>query len=310
MNMEFVKDYKDDVRLRYSFNELAGLVFGADFEKWYQTGFWNDRYICYSYTDDGKVVANVSANIIDLIIDAERIPALQIGTVMTHPDYRKRGLAEELMKKVLADYSNICDVIFLFANPDAQGFYKKFRFDTANETCFYTKPSDIRPTTPAGSNTMSDSRHTSSVVGTNIRKLSMSSKNDIEILRRLSHQRVPLSNSFDTANTEGILQWHCLNSFPEDLYYFESLDAIVIFGVNGKQLDVYDIICTSKPNYQQILGAMNIEGIEEIIFHFTPETDEIKISRRPYATKDYIFYVMSKSVKLNGEFFYHEKAHA
>jgi hypothetical protein len=82
-----VHDYKKNDDLRKSFNELAQRIFGIDFEVWYQGDYWNDNYICYSYTDHGRVIANVSVNTLQLVVNGQRINALQIGTVMTHPDY-------------------------------------------------------------------------------------------------------------------------------------------------------------------------------------------------------------------------------
>ena len=60
--MEIIKDYRDHMGLRHSFNELAGRTFGLDFENWYQNGFWGDAYNPYSVVENGRVVANVSVN--------------------------------------------------------------------------------------------------------------------------------------------------------------------------------------------------------------------------------------------------------
>jgi hypothetical protein len=75
MDYEFIKDYKQHADLRISFNELAGLVFEIDFERWYRLGFWNDRYQCYSFLKDGQVVSHVSVNLMELIIDGHRVEA-------------------------------------------------------------------------------------------------------------------------------------------------------------------------------------------------------------------------------------------
>ena len=79
-----VSDYKENPVYRQSFNRLADRVFGIDFEKWYQDGFWNDRYICYSYLHQNEIVSNVSVSLLDLIINSQSHPAALIGTVMTH----------------------------------------------------------------------------------------------------------------------------------------------------------------------------------------------------------------------------------
>ena len=61
MTLHFISDYKNDPAYRLSFNELAGKTFGIDFEKWYQLGFWNDRYVCYSFAEGNRIVARAHA---------------------------------------------------------------------------------------------------------------------------------------------------------------------------------------------------------------------------------------------------------
>ena len=94
-----MKDYKNDEYLRKSLMSLLQWYLEILFEDWYQKGFWNNRYIPFSYIDGDKVVANVSVNVLNLVINGEKKDAIQIGTVMTHPDYRKRGLSASLLKK-------------------------------------------------------------------------------------------------------------------------------------------------------------------------------------------------------------------
>jgi hypothetical protein len=45
-------DFKDQDEYRASFNRLSKLVFGIDFEAWYQKGAWDDRYNCHSIVAD------------------------------------------------------------------------------------------------------------------------------------------------------------------------------------------------------------------------------------------------------------------
>ena len=54
--MEIRHEYRDNKELRDSFNELAGKVFGLNFEGWYQNGYWKNAYDPYSVIADGKVV--------------------------------------------------------------------------------------------------------------------------------------------------------------------------------------------------------------------------------------------------------------
>lgn len=59
---------------------------------------------------------------------------VQLGTVMTRPDLRKRGLGRFLMERVLEDWSCACQGIYLFANDSATGYYPRFGFSTSFET--------------------------------------------------------------------------------------------------------------------------------------------------------------------------------
>jgi predicted N-acetyltransferase YhbS len=104
MNITFKKDYKNNEKLRNSFNTLASMVFGINFEKWYKLGLWNERYIPFSYVEGEQVIANVSVNLLDFVVNGKEKKAIQIGTVMTHPDYRNRGLSASLINKVLEEY--------------------------------------------------------------------------------------------------------------------------------------------------------------------------------------------------------------
>ena len=75
--LNLVKGYQEHEGLRKSFNDLASNVFGISFEAWYQKGYWTPKYIPFSYIDGEKVVANVSVNQIDLVINGENKRGLQ-----------------------------------------------------------------------------------------------------------------------------------------------------------------------------------------------------------------------------------------
>ncbi|HOJ77740.1 MAG TPA: GNAT family N-acetyltransferase [Bacillota bacterium] len=53
------------------------------------------------YIDHDEVIANVSVSELQMLIEGQEVSALQIGTVMTHPEYRGKGLARKLMECVI-----------------------------------------------------------------------------------------------------------------------------------------------------------------------------------------------------------------
>lgn len=251
--LNYIKDYKNDENLRRSFNELAISVFGISFEDWYQRGFWNNRYIPFSYADGDKIVANVSVNILDLVIKSEKKRALQIGTVMTHPDYRKRGLSTSLMNKVIDKYKNKCDFMYLFANHTVLDFYPKFGFKRVNEYQYSLEYSPIK------------------LDNTSIRKLNCNNAEDVKFIHSFATKRVPVSKRFGTENTQGILMFHCLNVFHNNIFYLEPEDVIAIFKKENKQINIFDILSKKNFDIDDVFSKIADEGVNKIVFHYTPD---------------------------------------
>lgn len=246
--------------------QLAGDIFGLDFTSWHEKGYWGERYIPYSYEDGGRVIANVSVNELDFIIDGKSYEALQIGTVMTHRDYRNKGLSASLMNHVLETYKGKYDFMYLFANESVLDFYPKFGFERAEEyqysKSFY-----------AGENRFV------------LRKLDLSE--DLKLIEKIINERVPVSQIFSTANSGGITMYHILNVFVDHLHYHTEEDAIVIFTKENGIIQLYDVISTSPVNIRNILAAFN--DAEVVTFHFTPDYDGFNYQRSPYKRDGALF---------------------
>ena len=148
--MKYIKNYKSDDALRLSFDVLAQETFGISFEKWYQSGCWSDAYVPYSVVSDGKVVANASANHMHLVIEGQKVKAIQIGTVMTDPQFRRRGLAQNLIQQIIADYENDVEFFYLAADEDAKSLYQRCGFTEIEEVKYawqnpLAKPLELHP---------------------------------------------------------------------------------------------------------------------------------------------------------------------
>ena len=134
--MEIVHGYRHDSALRASFNALAEKTFGLNFESWYQNGFWTENYDPHSVVMDGKVVANVSVNKTDFLVDGKRYRVLQLGTVMTDPEYRGRGLSRTIMEHI-EPMLTAADGAYLFGNDNVVEFYPRFGFIPGKETEYW-----------------------------------------------------------------------------------------------------------------------------------------------------------------------------
>ena len=108
-------------------------TWGFSFERWYQNGFWPDSCMPYSLFDLQKMVSHVTATIFTFALEGKTLKALQLGTVMTDPDYRGRGLSRWLIDRVLEDFEQQVDFVFLYANDSVLDFYPKFGFKRAPE---------------------------------------------------------------------------------------------------------------------------------------------------------------------------------
>lgn len=124
---------RDNEQIRRSFNELAQKTFELSFEQWYQNEYWGDSYIPHVLLDNGRVIANASVNIINTVWQNKSKCYIQLGTVMTDPEYRNKGLASFLLNIIIAEWEAKCDAIYLFANDSVLDFYPKFGFVAANE---------------------------------------------------------------------------------------------------------------------------------------------------------------------------------
>ena len=123
--LELISDYMRDERSRHLLNELTQKTFGFDFEGWVTGGYFEGDYIPYSFVEDGVMISNVSANRMKFEHNGTIKNFIQIGTVMTDVEYRKQGLAAQLMHHVIETYENNCDGIYLFGDLGAIDFYKK-----------------------------------------------------------------------------------------------------------------------------------------------------------------------------------------
>ena len=77
--IRFERGYKYNNTLRKSYSDLSSLTFGIEFEEYYQKGFWGDRYVPFSYVYQDKVIANVSVNLLDFVIQGKKRRLYKLG---------------------------------------------------------------------------------------------------------------------------------------------------------------------------------------------------------------------------------------
>ncbi|MDR7235980.1 GNAT family N-acetyltransferase [Neobacillus drentensis] len=283
-SLSFIKSYRDNEDLRKSFNQLASNTFGIEFESWYQNGYWTEKYQPYSFIENSKVVANVSVNHVNLVIHSEIKQAIQIGTVMTHPDYRNRGLSRKLMEIVLDDFKQV-DLVYLFANQTVLDFYPKFGFHTMKEVQFIMDYGS--PTTPCPFT---------------MKKLDGSNQEDLAFIYNLAKNRKTISDIFATTGSEELLMFYCLMVFSQDLYYLEDENALVIFQIEGDCLHLYDVVSPMEFTLHSILRKIATPECRKVVFHYHPDEQELILNKIPFLTNNVLFIKNLSNVLLPEEF--------
>lgn len=281
MKFEYVKNYKYNELLRKSFNQLAMDVFEIDFEVWYANGFWDETYICHSLVENGKVISNVSITKEEMLLNGKSKKAIQIGTVMTDPKYRNFGLAKQLMENVLDEYEQEVDLIYLFPNETVMDFYPKFGFTLIADYHYSTEIGGINP------------------IKTDWRKIDITDKNDLALLWQLASRRVKRSNRFDIINGISIFMWHCLNTISDTIYINLNEDIVVVFKENDGVIDLFEVVSKHPVILRDLVGKLTGKTSAKVIFHFTPDFEDIDISEMVEEKNEDLFI---KPIELLSEF--------
>lgn len=247
---EFAKDFKHDRDIRLSFNQLTEAVFSFSLENWYNDGFWGDYYVPYSLLHNNKVISNVSINKIQFNIEGESKTGIQIGTVMTHDKYRNKGLNRFLMEKVMHEWKDKTDFVYLFANDSVLDFYPKFNF-RAVEEYQHSKTIDT---------------HNASATW---KKLHMEAPVDVDFLMGRIKDSVPIAKIAMQNNTS-LIMFYCTTFKKDSVYYIKELDVIVIANFEGGTVYLDDIFSINPIEINNVIQSISDKRILRVILGFTP----------------------------------------
>lgn len=294
MSYQFIEDYKENLQLKESFNELAQLVFQLDFKPWYQRDAWGEDYMCYSFADEGKIIANVSVHEMDLMIAEKKYHAIQIGTVMTHPDYEGQGLAKQLMNRVIEKYDPLCDFIYLFANDEVLDFYPKFGFTRVNEWQFTQLVQQPRKEKTD-----------------ELKKLSIDHHEDWLLLNDFAKNVQPQKAKIEVLHNTHLLLFYFIVVFKDAIYYIEALDVIVLYSIEQGVLQLFDVIGKEDVDLNDVLDVIVDKEVEKIVFHFMPNLPNEEFETSEILDSDDVLFVHgSEAMNLfNGAFMFPMTSH-
>ncbi|QLY77919.1 GNAT family N-acetyltransferase [Clostridium intestinale] len=255
---KFINNIRENDKIRNRFNLLAQNTFELNFEAWRQNGYWGEEYIPYCLLKDDKVVANVSVNIIKTRWNEEKRIYIQLGTVMTDKEFRNKGLSSFLIKKVLEEWRDKCQAIYLFANDGVLDYYPKFGFEKAEE---YQYSKNINKKSGL------------------VRKLNMNIEVDKQVLLDLYKNSNPFS-ALPMEENEGLLMFYCSQFMKENIYYIKEHEAIVIAEYDEKNLICYDVFYKGNCSLDEILSIIAEVNTKTAILGFTPkQVKDFKINK-------------------------------
>lgn len=290
MKYEFRNDVRNDEKLRASFNELTRKTFYFDFVSWYENGHWQDKYIPHVLVDNGKVVSNVSVNLMQLKVGEKMKSFIQLGTVMTDPDYRNQGLNRYIMEQILERYKGKADGIYLFGNDSVLDYYPKFGFKSALEYEYSRKVKGNAYGEAEGCESKEKMHGMGKCVPYEIEKVDLSEQDASAGFTAREKLYAAIydcdganpNDGFSMCDNLGLYQFWLAADFGESVYYVPEVGCYVLADVDGEVLHIHQIVGKQELDVDRFVAAFVTvfgEPVIEVKLHFTPmRKDDYEIS--------------------------------
>ena len=270
--MQLISDYMRDEKSRQMLNELTRKTFGFDFDWWVNGGYYEGDYIPYSFVEDGKMISNVSANVMMFMQNGIVKNYIQIGTVMTDENYRKQGFAAKLMNHVVEKYEKDFDGIYLFGDLSAFEFYQKCGFKILNQYRYTVKEEFcIRDMGKEGFKPAKE-------LGSDIRE------KYLDLVRNSA-----LHSSFEQINKYGLQMFYTAGF--DAVYYAGDIDCFIVLNEDDGVV-LQSVLCKEKIPLTDVLQRIDLNG-QKCRLGFTPfDEDKDKCIAETYdGADDYrLFY--------------------
>lgn len=272
--MRFIKDYIRDNSMRHALNKLTQETFGFDFEAWVMNGYFEGDYIPYSFEENNKLIANVSVNRMEFNQNGKEKFYIQIGTVMTDKAFRNRGYAKELINKVLEDYVDKCDGIYLFGNLNSLGFYDKMGFLRGMQYKYVLK-NDASTELQKRAKEVDQTDSFQPVKPT-----------DQEMKRKYMDavRNSAVNTALEQKNKFGLQMFYTAGM--EKVYYSRKLDCFIVMEVEKHTLYLQSLISKHRIPLEQVLKHIG-EEYDSVVLEFAPCIEDVDLfDAYPYDGED------------------------
>ena len=291
----FQKEIRHNETIRKSYNKLAMKIYGFQFEEWYQAGFWTDCYNPYVLLDQDQVVAAIAVNQMKFNEGGILKNYVQLGTVMTDPEYRNLGLSRFLMNIIVQEWLPKTEGIYLFANDSVLDFYPKFGFVRQQESIY------TRPIQKSSKNLL--------------KKIDMNTPCNLDKFANILENSVA-NGAFSMRENPGLVMFYVTGFMKEMVYYLEDKDTFVIAQVEKDKLQIFGIYSEKFVSVDLIVDALvgffqlNTALVELL---FTPvDYADLKYSKRIHNEEGSTLFVMGKGLEKFSEsgFMFETLSHA
>ena len=247
MRYTLVKNSMKDDKHRQAYNRLATDTFRLSFDSWYNSGYFDGSHIPYTLFDGEKAVANISVNVMDVCFNGKQLRYIQLGTVMTDKAYRGQGLQKIIFNRIMEDFKDNFDAMFLFANKTVLEFYPKFGFEKAEEYSF--------------------EKTVKGKMG-QFEKLNMANADDVRLFRKFYDVGNPFS-ALTVINGFALEMFYLTGPYSDCVYYLPQYDAVAVAEAGEKNLTLLDVFCTADKNLDDIVSVI-CDGQTKVSVGFTP----------------------------------------
>lgn len=246
IDYKYYSNYKNDDDKRNAFFELTKEVFDFSLKSFYERGLWDENYVCHSFFQKDRCIANISVYHLKLVINNEQYNAVQLGAVSVTSEMRGRGLARKLMEIVLNEYSDIT-IKFLFANKNVLDFYPKFGFKKIDQILPFLN-----------------------VVSGNEYHESLKISPTFDLITAKSSEQKLYSSIFDAVIPAplfllGVENHDC------DCRYIEELNTIIAGKKDDRTYHLYGVFTDRVLSFDRIKPYLLDSETDKVIFHFTPD---------------------------------------
>jgi predicted N-acetyltransferase YhbS len=230
---------------RAAWLDLLRDIFEIDLAAFCRLGIWPEGYRAFSYMDGDVIAANVSCRPLPLIVGGRPVAAGQIHAVATRPEYQRRGLFHDLMRRVLDCADARFECVLLYSEIPA--LYRPFGFRPLPEHRFRGR---LELTGAADESPRS-------------RALSLAASEDVALLRDLFARREPVSQLLGLVGNEDIFAATALAHPGWHLTFLPDNEALVVWDRADGITRLHDIVARRMPTASVLASVLELDAARD-----------------------------------------------